>query len=124
MTTHETVHATAGQVLSLTAIGGAVMGIVPPIAAIVGLIYYLILLYETATVQGWITKRRERKLAKLAAKAIVVQAAIVADTAVKQKTADDAAVSAIVAAATTAAAVTAPPAPVQSPATPAPATPV
>ena len=56
------------------------MGWLPFVVAIIPAIYYLILIYESKTVQGFVERRRERNrvklVAKLKAKAIVVSAQI------------------------------------------------
>lgn len=51
-----------------------VAGWAPPIAATVALVWYLIQIYESATVQRWIALRRVRKLARLKARVIMMEA--------------------------------------------------
>lgn len=53
---------------------GAALGYVPAMAAAVALVWYLIQIIESKTVQGWIKDRRIRKLAKLKARAIMLEA--------------------------------------------------
>ncbi len=50
------------------------MGLAPAIAAAVGGIWYLIKIYESATVQRWVNARRVRKLARLKARVIMLEA--------------------------------------------------
>lgn len=58
--------------------GGAVIatmtGYIPAAAATVGLIWYLIQIYESSTTQRWIANRRVRKLARLKARVIMLEA--------------------------------------------------
>lgn len=49
-------------------------GWLPPLAAGVALIWYVIQISESKTAQSWITTRRTRKLAKLKAEAIMLEA--------------------------------------------------
>lgn len=56
------------------AVLSAVIGYTPAIAAFVGLIWYLIQIYESSTVQRWIAGRRIRKLARLKARVIMLEA--------------------------------------------------
>lgn len=59
--------------------GGSVIvstiaGFVPPIAAFVALVWYLIQIYESATVRRWVSLHRTRKLAKLKARVMLLEA--------------------------------------------------
>lgn len=54
-----------GHVLSGAAVVGAFVGLLPPIAALVGVVYYSIQIYESQTVQQWKATRRSRKIARL-----------------------------------------------------------
>lgn len=58
--------------LSVAAILGALAGLLPPIAALVGIIYYGILIYESQTMKSWRKNRHLRKLEKLRAKVAVL----------------------------------------------------
>jgi hypothetical protein len=60
-------------------VGGATIvstltGMVPAIAAGVALVWYLIQIHESATIQKWIKTRRIRKLAHLKAQALMLEA--------------------------------------------------
>jgi hypothetical protein len=50
------------------------MGWAPGIAALVALIWYLIQIYESATVQRWVANRRIRKIARMKAKVMMLEA--------------------------------------------------
>lgn len=63
-----------GNGLSIGAIASTFMGWTPAIAAMVALIWYLIQIYESATVQTYVKNRRVRKLAKMKAAVIMLQA--------------------------------------------------
>lgn len=51
--------------LSGAAIVGTIVGLLPPFAAGIALIWYSIQIYESKTVQTFIRRRRERKIAAL-----------------------------------------------------------
>lgn len=67
-----------GNIFSAGAIITTALGWVPAIAAIVGLIWYLIQIYESATVQRWLATRRIRKIARMKARVIMMEARHVA----------------------------------------------
>jgi hypothetical protein len=60
--------ATAAAVLS------TLVGLLPPFVALLGGIYYIILIYESKTLKEWRQKRRERRLAILKAKIATIEA--------------------------------------------------
>jgi hypothetical protein len=62
-----------GNVISIGAIIGAIFGVVPFIAALVALVWYLIQIFESATAQRWMAGRRERKIARLRAKILMLE---------------------------------------------------
>lgn len=72
---------------SILALAGTLMGYIPVVIAIIPALYYLLLIYESVTVQGWLAHRRALKaaikLAKLKAQVIVVSARIDAAADVK-----------------------------------------
>lgn len=53
---------------------GAMLGYTPALAALVALVWYMIQIIESKTVQGMIATRRTRKLARLKAQAILLEA--------------------------------------------------
>lgn len=55
---------------SIATILGALVGILPPLAALVGITYYCILIYESETLKGWRQHRRAQHVAKLEAKLV------------------------------------------------------
>lgn len=61
MSVHD--HATrwAGDLVAAGAIAGTFLQALPPIAAIVGIIWYLIMIWESKTVQDWRHKHRAKK---------------------------------------------------------------
>ncbi len=63
-----------GNGASLGAVGLALIGWLPPIAAVIAVIWYMIQIYESNTVQGWIRSRRTRKLARMKARVIMMEA--------------------------------------------------
>lgn len=72
-TTHS-IQAWAGNIISVGAIAGSWLGHIPALAAIVALIWYLIQIYESLTVQRWLANRRVRKLARLKARVVMLEA--------------------------------------------------
>lgn len=66
----------AGNVISAGAIITSFMGWVPGIAAIVALVWYLIQISESQTVQRWFAARRQRKLASLRAKLLKLEGSV------------------------------------------------
>lgn len=50
-----------GHALSLGAIFGVLTGVLPVLAALGAVIWYIIAIYETQTVQTWLQRRRARK---------------------------------------------------------------
>lgn len=71
---HSTVNQWLGNGLSIGAIASTLVGWTPAIAAIVALIWYIIQIYESATVQRWLANRRVRKLARLKARVLMLEA--------------------------------------------------
>jgi len=71
---------------------GSVMGVLPAIAAVIGICYYAIQVWESNTVQTWVHKHRARravvKLARLHAKQKVLIAEIEAAELVRGATAE------------------------------------
>lgn len=63
-----------GNIVSVAAVIGALAGWVAPIAAVVALIWYLIQIYESETVRRWAATRRARKLARLKARVLMLEA--------------------------------------------------
>lgn len=64
--------------MAIGAFAISLAGYIPYLFAALPAIYYVILIYESKTVQGWLAKRRERKAklnaAKLQAVAVVTEA--------------------------------------------------
>lgn len=54
-----------GHTLSGAAIIGTLLGYFPAVAAAVAMLWYVVQLYESRTVQRWLQSRRLRKIAKL-----------------------------------------------------------
>jgi hypothetical protein len=63
-----------GNVTSVAAIIGSLLGYVPAVAGLVALVWYFIQIYESQTARRWLTNRRVRKIAKLRAKLILLEA--------------------------------------------------
>lgn len=73
----ETILSWVGNGLSLGAIATTMLGLTPAVAAIVAIIWYSIQIYESATVQKWVAKRRLRRLARLKAEVLMLETKIV-----------------------------------------------
>lgn len=63
-----------GNIASFGAIVTTMAGLLPPIGALVAIIWYLIQISESASFQRWLHTRRERKIAKLRAKLLELEA--------------------------------------------------
>ena len=63
-----------GNVISTGAVVATITGYVPGIAAFVALVWYFIQIFESATVQRWLAGRRIRKLARMKAAVIMLEA--------------------------------------------------
>lgn len=74
MDSSHNVSAWMGNLLSASAIVGTILGFLPALAAAIGMIWYLIKIYESATVQRWVAARRTRKIARLKAKVLLMEA--------------------------------------------------
>lgn len=71
---HSTINQWLGNGLSIGAIASTMLGWTPAVAAIVALVWYLIQIYESTTVQRWLATRRNRKLARLKARVLMMEA--------------------------------------------------
>lgn len=80
--------AIVGHTASISALVAAIAGWVPVIVAIIPAIYYLILIWESTTVQHYVRnvrmRRKARRMLKLKAKAHVAQAALEAEELIRQ----------------------------------------
>lgn len=56
------------------AVAATLLGYVPSLAAIVALLWYFIQISESETVRRWVAARRTRKLARLKARVIMLEA--------------------------------------------------
>ena len=68
----DTYHVT-GHGLSLLAIVGAILGMIPALAAVLAVIFYVIQIWESKTVREWLKKRRLAKLHSLRNKIMVLE---------------------------------------------------
>ncbi len=50
-----------GHLVSMGAIVGTIVGLIPALAALAAVIWYVIAIWETKTVQGWLHHRRLKK---------------------------------------------------------------
>lgn len=69
----ETILSWVGNGVSLGAIATTLAGLTPSIAAVVAIVWYSIQIFESATVQRWIAKRRQRRLARLRAALLALE---------------------------------------------------
>ncbi len=78
----------AAHGISLGALAGSLIGWLPLVAALVPMVYYLILIWESRTVQHWMRnarmRRKARKIAKLKAKLKVTTAALDAEETIRE----------------------------------------
>jgi uncharacterized protein HemY len=74
MLDHQSLSQWVGNVISGGTVIGVLAGFVPAVAAFVALVWYLIQIYESATVQRWRATRRARTLARLKARVLMLEA--------------------------------------------------
>lgn len=74
MTSDNSVSTWISNIVSTGAVAATILGYVPAAAALVALIWYMIQIYESATVRRWLADRRVRKLARLKARVIMLEA--------------------------------------------------
>src|SRR6185369_7596570 len=77
------------SLLSSGAIVAALLGHLPAIAAGVAAIWYLVQIWESATVQRWRAARRVRKLARLKARVLLLEARDLSSTLPSSKLHDE-----------------------------------
>lgn len=65
-----------GNGISIAAIAATFMGWVPGIAALVALAWYLIQIYESETARHFLANRRARRIARLRAKLLTLEAPV------------------------------------------------
>lgn len=63
-----------GNTASIGAVVSTVFGWLPPVAAFIAVVWYVIQIYESDTVQSWVRGRRTRKLARMKAQVIMLEA--------------------------------------------------
>ena len=71
---HHNISQWVGSAISAAAILSSMLGWAPAFGALVAAIWYLIKIYESATVQRWMHTRRIQKLARLKARVIMLEA--------------------------------------------------
>lgn len=71
--THNTIIQWFGNIASVGAILTTMFGIMPAAAAAVALIWYLIQIYESRTVQRYVHAHRIRRIARLKAKLLMLE---------------------------------------------------
>lgn len=74
MTGDTSISSWVSNIVSTGAVAATLLGYVPSIAAIVALLWYLIQIWESATARRWVADRRLRKLARLKAQVIMLEA--------------------------------------------------
>ncbi len=63
-----------GNGASGVAIVSTLAGWLPPAAALIALVWYVIQIYESDTIQKWIRGRRVRKIARMKARVMMMEA--------------------------------------------------
>lgn len=63
-----------GNGASVGAIVSTLAGWLPPAAAFIALIWYVIQIYESNTVQAWVRNKRTRKIARMKARVLMMEA--------------------------------------------------
>lgn len=65
MDTHGTIFTWASNILGGGVVIATIIGLIPSVAGVTAVVWYAIQVYESATVQHWLARRRARKLAYL-----------------------------------------------------------
>lgn len=73
MLTRDPVLAYTIDVAGAIAVLSSLLGWVSPLAALIAVIWYVIQIWESRTIQAWVQKRHERKIIRLAAKLAALQ---------------------------------------------------
>jgi hypothetical protein len=63
-----------GNGASVGAIISTMTGWLPPAAAFIALVWYIIQIYESDTIQRWVKSRRIRKIARMKAQVLLMEA--------------------------------------------------
>ncbi len=63
-----------GNGASGIAIVTTMVGWLPPMAALIALVWYIIQIYESDTIQKWIRGKRVRKIARMKARVLMMEA--------------------------------------------------
>jgi hypothetical protein len=63
-----------GNTASIGAVVSTVFGWLPPVAAFIAVVWYVIQIYESDTIQSWVKNRRVRKIARMKAQVIMLEA--------------------------------------------------
>ncbi len=63
-----------GNGASIGAVVSTMVGWLPPAAAFIALVWYIIQIYESDTVQSWLRNKRTRKIARMKARVIMMEA--------------------------------------------------
>ncbi len=63
-----------GNGASGLAIVTTIFGWLPPAAALIAIVWYVVQIYESDTIQKWIKSRRTRKIARMKAQVLMMEA--------------------------------------------------
>ncbi len=63
-----------GNSASAVAIVSTFVGWLPPMAALIALVWYVIQIHESKTIQAWHRNRRTRKIARMKARVLMMEA--------------------------------------------------
>lgn len=86
---HQSIGTWAASAISTAAIVTSLLGWAPAFGAFVAAVWYMIKIYESATVQRWVHNRRARKLARLREKVLVLEAKYLAQLPTPGEKRDD-----------------------------------
>jgi hypothetical protein len=74
MDQHQSIASWVSNIVTGGVVTATLFGLAPSFAAVIAFIWYGIQIYESATVQRWLATRRTRKLARLKARVIMLEA--------------------------------------------------
>jgi chromate transport protein ChrA len=74
MDIHERMNTIISYVVAPGVLVATVAAALPPLAALVAIVWYLVQIYESKTVQRWLATRQQRRLARMKAAVMMAEA--------------------------------------------------
>jgi chromate transport protein ChrA len=74
MDAHERINSVISYVVAPGVLAATVAAALPPLAALVAIVWYTVQIYESRTVQRWLAMRQLRRLARMKAAVLMMEA--------------------------------------------------